>query len=127
MQERKLIKKLEKKKERMIKSMYGCKIARFVIALQKIFHRDQHLRDVEMILEFLEGEITGDNKELVDSLKIRRLQLKAEAIDRMYRLHSNHHLRDITTTLAVLKKEKDAKEYLENMPHNEDRPYSVGH
>jgi len=125
---RKLIKKLEKRQCRIIKKIEGDKLSSFIITLQKIFCRKQHLKDVETILKALEKEDMTDNlKRLITSLKIRREQLNADICDRKYRLHDGHHSRDIMTTLAVLCYATNVEKFLENMPHEKDRPYSVGH
>lgn len=123
----KLIKKLEKRYERMAKSIEGNKLSRFIIALQKIFCRKQHLKDVEKILKVLKKEEMTENlRRLIYSLKIRREQLKADVCNRKYRLHDGHHLRDIMTTLEVWHDWIDTikiEKLLENMPQEKDRPY----
>lgn len=53
-------------------------------------------------------------KELIERLEIRKEQLCG--LDLGYKLHSGHHLRDIMTTLAVLRNEPEAKALLANMP-----------
>lgn len=61
-------------------------------------------------------------QELIKRLEIRKEQLlqQAEGVRTGYRIHENHHLRDVMTTLAVLKSEENAEKLLKNMPNEED-------
>lgn len=57
-------------------------------------------------------------KELIRRLEIRKEQLCG--LDLGYKPHSGHHLRDVMTTLAVLRNEPEAEALLKNMPRRSE-------
>lgn len=60
---------------------------------------------------------------LIKALEIRKKQLLiAQGKTPAYHLYEGHHLRDVITTLAVLKKAKTARALLKTMPTEQDLP-----
>ena len=57
-------------------------------------------------------------RRLVECLEIRKAQLMGERHDG-YKLHRGHHLRDVMTVLAVLRREPYAAELLNKMESRE--------
>jgi len=57
-------------------------------------------------------------KELIKRLEIRKEQLLG--LNLGYKVHSGHHLRDVMTTLSVLRNEPSAEALLKNMPQKRD-------
>ena len=56
--------------------------------------------------------------QLIKVLQVRLKQLEAQFNDEPlpYPIHEGHHIRDIITTLAVLKNKSNAQQLLNNMP-----------
>ena len=63
----------------------------------------------------------AQTNKLIEALEQRKAQLISQCYTKhvRYKIHSGHHLRDIITTLAVLRGDKEADKLLINMP-NED-------
>lgn len=57
-------------------------------------------------------------KELIKRLEVRKKQLTGE-ITPLYKINEGHHLRDIFTVLAFLKKEEKAEKLIQNLPEVE--------
>lgn len=66
--------------------------------------------------------MTQKQKErLIEALEIRKKQFFDKDKNK-YPLNDGHHIRDVVTTLAVLKDDRDADALLAQMPTSEDLP-----
>jgi predicted FMN-binding regulatory protein PaiB len=61
---------------------------------------------------------------LIRGLEIRQKQLsnQFQGYPVKYKIHQNHHMKDVMTVLAVLKEDENAEALLKNVPTEEDYP-----